>query len=127
MAISLTVKKSLSPKAAQLAKRQNRGRKAIFGTAERPRLVVTRSARHILAQVIDDSKGYTLASASTMEKDLRADKGDKSEKAKKVGELVAQRAKDAGVDQVVFDRAGHQYHGRVAALADGAREAGLGF
>jgi len=127
MAISLTIKKTLSPKAAALAKRQNRGRKAITGTAERPRLVVTRSARHIVAQVIDDTRGHTLASASTMEKDLRADKADKSAKAKKVGELVAKRAKDAGVDQVVFDRAGHQYHGRVAALADGAREAGLGF
>ena len=127
MAISLTIKKSLSPKTAALAKRQNRGRKAITGTPERPRLVVTRSSRHILAQVVDDTKGHTLVSASTMEKDLRAIKADKSEKAKKVGELIAQRAKDAGVDQVVFDRAGHQYHGRVAALADGAREAGLGF
>ena len=127
MAISLTVKKSLSPKAAALEKRQNRGRKAIAGTPERPRLVVTRSSRHILAQVVDDSQGRTLASASTMEKDLRAEKADKSAKAKKVGELIAKRAKDAGVDQVVFDRAGHQYHGRVAALADGAREAGLGF
>jgi large subunit ribosomal protein L18 len=127
MAISLTVKKTLAPKAAALAKRQNRGRKAISGTAERPRLVVTRSARHILAQVIDDTVGHTIASASTMEKALRADKADKSAKAKKVGELVAKRAKDAGVDHVVFDRAGHLYHGRVAALADGAREAGLGF
>ena len=127
MAISLTIKKSLSPKAAALAKRQNRGRKAVAGTPERPRLVVTRSSRHILAQLIDDTKGHTLVSASTMEADLRALKADKSEKAKKVGELIATRAKDAGVDQVVFDRAGHQYHGRVAALADGAREAGLGF
>jgi len=127
MAISLTIKKTLSPKAAALAKRQNRGRKAIFGTPERPRLVVTRSARHIVAQVIDDTKGCTLVSASTMEADLRADKADKSAKAKKVGELVAARAKDKGVNQVVFDRAGHQYHGRIAALADGAREAGLEF
>jgi large subunit ribosomal protein L18 len=77
--------------------------------------------------VIDDTVGHTLASASTLETDLRVASGDKSEKAKKVGELVAKRAKDAGVEKVVFDRAGHQYHGRVAALAQGAREAGLGF
>ncbi|MDR0488301.1 MAG: 50S ribosomal protein L18 [Propionibacteriaceae bacterium] len=127
MAISLGVKKGLAKKAAALARRQSRGRKSITGTPERPRLVVTRSSRHIVAQVIDDTKGHTLASASTMESDLRTAKADKSEKAKKVGELVAKRAKDAGVDQVVFDRAGRQYHGRVAALADGAREAGLGF
>lgn len=127
MAISLTVKKGLDKKAAALSKRQNRGRKSISGTPERPRLVVSRSSRHIVAQVIDDTVGHTLASASTMEADLRTAKGDKSEKAKKVGELIAKRAKDAGVDQVVFDRAGRQYHGRVAALADGAREAGLGF
>ena len=127
MAISLTVKKSLSAKTAALEKRQNRGRKTISGTPDRPRLVVTRSSRHILVQLIDDIKGHTLASASTMEADLRATKADKSAKAKKVGELIAKRAKDAGVDQVVFDRAGRQYHGRVAALADGAREAGLGF
>ncbi len=127
MAISLKVKKGLAPKTAALARRQNRGRKTITGTPERPRLVVTRSARHILAQVIDDTVGHTLASASTMEADLRSAKADKSAKAKQVGELVAKRAQDAGVTQVVFDRAGHQYHGRVAALADGAREAGLGF
>jgi len=127
MAISLTVKKSLSGKAAALARRQNRVRKTVAGTPERPRLVVTRSARHIVAQVIDDSRGHTLASASTMEAGLRGMKADKSDKAKKVGELIAQRAKDAGVTQVVFDRAGRAYHGRVAALADGAREAGLGF
>jgi large subunit ribosomal protein L18 len=127
MAISLKVKKGLSGRAAARDRRQNRGRKVIFGTTERPRLVVTRSARHIVAQVIDDTVGRTLVSASTMEADLRASKDDKSAKAKKVGGLVAQRAKDAGVTQVVFDRAGNQYHGRVAALADGAREAGLGF
>ncbi|MCL1923467.1 MAG: 50S ribosomal protein L18 [Propionibacteriaceae bacterium] len=126
MAISLKPTKGMSPKAAALAKRQNRGRKNITGTPTKPRLVVTRSARHIVAQVIDDTKGHTLVSASTMESDLRASKAGKTEKAKKVGELIASRAKDAGVDQVVFDRAGRQYHGRVAALADGAREAGLG-
>ncbi|MDR0849060.1 MAG: 50S ribosomal protein L18 [Propionibacteriaceae bacterium] len=127
MAISLKQTKGLDKKAASLARRQNRGRKNIFGTPERPRLVVTRSSRHILAQVVDDTVGHTLASASTLEADLRQASGDKSEKAKKVGELVAKRAKDAGVDKVVFDRAGHQYHGRVAALAQGARDAGLGF
>ena len=127
MAISLTVKKSLRPKAAALARRQNRVRKTVVGSPERPRLVVTRSARHIFAQVIDDTRGHTLVSASTMEAALRTAKGPKSDKAKQVGELIAQRAKAAGVDQVVFDRAGRQYHGRVAALADSAREAGLGF
>jgi large subunit ribosomal protein L18 len=104
-----------------------RGRKKIFGAPERPRLVISRSAKHITAQVIDDVAGHTLAYASTMEADLRGTDGDKSAKAKQVGELVATRAKAAGVEQVVFDRAGNKYHGRIAALADGAREAGLGF
>jgi large subunit ribosomal protein L18 len=89
--------------------------------------VVTRSARHISAQVIDDVAGRTLASASTMEADLRSASGDKSAKAKQVGQNVAARAKAAGIEHVVFDRAGNRYHGRVAALAEGAREAGLGF
>jgi large subunit ribosomal protein L18 len=102
-------------------------RKKVFGAPERPRLVVTRSARHISAQVIDDTQGRTIASASTMEADLRAATGDKSEKAKQVGGLIAQRAKAAGIESVVFDRAGYKYHGRVAALADTAREGGLGF
>ena len=97
------------------------------GTAERPRLVVTRSAKHITVQVVDDLVGKTLASASTMEADLRSFEGDKTAKAKKVGELVAERAKAAGIDGVVFDRAGNKYHGRIAALADGAREGGLTF
>jgi large subunit ribosomal protein L18 len=127
MAITLKIPKSLSPKAASRVRRQNRVRKSVVGTSERPRLVVTKSSRHTVAQVIDDSIGRTLASASTLEKELRATSGDKSAKAKQVGTLVAQRAKDAGIDQVVFDRAGHQYHGRIAALAEGAREAGLGF
>ena len=127
MAISLAVKKSLTPKAAALARRQNRGRKTVFGVSERPRLVVTRSSRHILVQVIDDTKGHTLAAASSMEADVRAMTANKTEKAKKVGELIAKRAKDLGLSEVVFDRAGRQYHGRIAALADGAREAGLGF
>ena len=94
---------------------------------ERPRLVVSKSAKHIFAQVIDDVAGRTLASASTMEADVRSAEGDKSAKAKQVGVELANRAKAAGVEQVVFDRAGHKYHGRIAALADGAREGGLGF
>ncbi|NKX92221.1 50S ribosomal protein L18 [Sanguibacter hominis ATCC BAA-789] len=106
-------------------RRHLRLRKKVAGTAVRPRLVVTRSARHITAQVVDDAVGRTLASASTLEADLRALEGDKSAKARKVGELVAERAKAAGIDTVVFDRGGNKYHGRVAAVADGAREGGL--
>lgn len=106
-------------------RRHLRVRKRVVGTAERPRLVVTRSTRHIVAQVVDDSVGRTLASASTLEADLRSLDGDKSAKAKRVGELVAERAKAAGVEAVVFDRGGNRYHGRVAAVADGAREGGL--
>ena len=126
MAISLGVHKGLAKKTASRERRQARGRKRIFGYSQRPRLVVTKSARHTLVQVIDDVQGRTLASASTMEPELRNMTGDKTVKAVKVGELIAKRAKDAGVEQVVFDRAGHQYHGRIAALADAAREAGLG-
>ena len=127
MAIALKQSKHTTGRTASRLRRQVRGRKRVTGTTERPRLVVTRSAKHITAQIVDDSVGKTLASASTMEPDLRVDDGDKSAKAKRVGELVAERAKAAGVDGVVFDRAGHQYHGRVAALADGAREGGLRF
>jgi large subunit ribosomal protein L18 len=106
-------------------RRHLRVRKRIAGTAERPRLVVTRSSRHIVAQVVDDAKGHTLAYASTMEADLRALDGDKTAKARQVGERVAERAREAGVESVVFDRGGNRYHGRVAAVADGAREGGL--
>lgn len=112
-------------KARARDRRHLRIRKKITGTAARPRLVVTRSARHVFVQVIDDTVGHTLASASTMEAELRADTADKTAKAHKVGELVAARAKAAGVETVVFDRAGRQYHGRVAAIAEGAREGGL--
>ncbi len=112
-------------KNAARRRRHARVRKRIQGTAARPRLVVNRSARHIFAQVIDDEAGVTLVSASTMEADLRALEAEKTEKARKVGEMIAQRAEDAGVTQVVFDRAGHKYHGRIAAVADGAREGGL--
>ncbi|PID53971.1 MAG: 50S ribosomal protein L18 [Micrococcales bacterium] len=106
-------------------RRHNRLRKRIAGTTQRPRLVVTRSTRHLFVQVVDDSKGVTVACASTMEADLRAAGVDKTTKARSVGELAGQRAKAAGVDAVVFDRGGNTYHGRVAAVAEGAREAGL--
>ena len=106
-------------------KRHTRLRKRISGTSVAPRLVVNRSARHIFVQVVDDTVGRTLASASTMEADLRVLDGDKTAKAKRVGELVAERAKAAGIDSVVFDRGGNKYAGRVAAVADGAREGGL--
>ncbi len=112
-------------KAIARERRHFRLRKKISGTATRPRLVVTRSARHMVAQVVDDTLGKTLASASTLEADMRAFKGDKTAKASKIGQLVAERAKAAGVEAVVFDRGGNQYHGRVAAVADGAREGGL--
>lgn len=106
-------------------RRHFRLRKKIAGTSVRPRLVVTRSARHMVAQVVDDTAGTTLVSASTLEADVRAMKGDKTVKATKVGQLVAERAKSAGIEAVVFDRGGNKYHGRVAAVADGAREGGL--
>ncbi|AYF31592.1 MULTISPECIES: 50S ribosomal protein L18 [Micromonospora] len=109
------------------ARRHFRVRKNVSGTAERPRLVVTRSLRHMVAQVVDDTKGHTLASASTMDASLRGAEGDKSALAGKVGALLAERAKAAGVSKVVFDRGGNRYAGRVAALADAAREAGLEF
>ncbi len=112
-------------KSAARDRRHTRLRKKVEGTPARPRLVVTRSARHVFVQVVDDSKGHTLASASTLEADLRSFDGDKTAKAKKVGELVAERAKLAGVEAVVFDRGGNRYAGRVAAIADGAREGGL--
>ena len=127
MAISLSKHKHTAPRVKARLQRQVRGRKKVTGTAERPRLVVTRSAKHISVQVVDDLVGKTLASASTMEAELRSFEGDKSAKARRVGELVAERAKSAGVEGVVFDRAGNKYHGRVAALADGAREGGLAF
>ena len=127
MAITLKYQRKLSARASSRLRRQVRGRKKISGTAERPRLVITRSSKHITAQVVDDLVGKTLVSASTLEGDLRALDGDKTAKAKKVGELVAARAKEQGVESVVFARAGNKYHGRIAALADGAREGGLTF
>ena len=127
MAIGLRSGKHTSARTKSRLRRQVRTRKKVSGTAQRPRLVVTRSSRHVVAQVVDDVRGNTLVSASTMEADLRSLDGDKSAKAKRVGEVVAERAKAAGVQSVVFDRAGNKYHGRVAALADGAREGGLEF
>lgn len=127
MAISLSNNKHTAAKVKARLKRQVRGRKKVSGTAERPRLVVTKSAKHLSVQLVDDQVGKTIAYASTMEADLRGTAGDKTAKAKQVGELVASRAKAAGVEAVVFDRAGNKYTGRIAALADAAREAGLSF
>jgi len=112
-------------KSAARGRRHLRLRKKLNGTAERPRLVVNRSARHMVDQVVNDLEGKTLVSATTMEADLRSFDGDKTAKAKKIGEMVAERAQAAGIDAVVFDRGGNKYHGRVAAVADGAREGGL--
>ncbi len=126
MAVAVKLSSSGRTRVAR-QRRHQRLRKRVIGTAARPRLVVSRSARHVYAQVIDDSAGRTLASASTMEADVQAVDGDKSAKAAKVGELLAGRAKDAGVADVVFDRGGNKYAGRIAALADAAREAGLKF
>ncbi|PRY43565.1 50S ribosomal protein L18 [Umezawaea tangerina] len=109
------------------ARRHFRLRKKVNGTAERPRLVVHRSSKHITVQIVDDLKGHTLVSATSLEADVRAVDGDKKARAAKVGQLAAARAKDAGITAVVFDRGGNAYHGRIAALADAAREAGLEF
>ena len=109
------------------ARRHFRVRKTVFGTPERPRLVVTRSLRNITAQIVDDNQGHTLASASSLDTSLRGTAGDKKTLATKVGALVAERSKAAGVSKVVFDRGGNRYAGRIAALATAAREAGLEF
>ena len=106
-------------------RRHARLRKRISGTAERPRLVVTRSNRHMVAQIVDDTKGVTLVSASTLTSDFQGFQGTTVDAARKVGELVAQKAAAAGITTVVFDRGGNNYHGRVAAVAEGAREGGL--
>jgi large subunit ribosomal protein L18 len=109
------------------ARRHFRLRKKVSGTPARPRLVVNRSSRHIVAQLVDDLAGHTVASASSLEADVRAVDGDKKARAAKVGALLAARAREAGVEKVVFDHGGHGYHGRIAALADAAREGGLEF
>jgi len=118
---------SASARRVGRARRHFRVRKNVAGSAERPRLVVTRSLRHITAQVVDDLKGHTLASASSIDASIRGAEGDKSAIARQVGTLLAERAKAAGVAKVVFDRGGNRYAGRIAALADAAREAGLEF
>jgi large subunit ribosomal protein L18 len=123
--MGLTSKTRGKSKSAARTRRHSRLRKRISGDALRPRLVVTRSARHVFVQVVDDTKGITLASASTMEAEMRKSSDDKSAKSKAVGLLIAERAKKAGVAEVVFDRGGNKYAGRVAAIADGAREGGL--
>lgn len=117
----------MTSRSAQRQRRQRRVRKKITGTTSRPRLSVFRSNRHISAQIIDDENGRTVASASTSEADLRGVTTSNKEAAVKVGSLLAERAQEAGIDSVVFDRGGHKYHGRVAALADAARDAGLKF
>jgi large subunit ribosomal protein L18 len=125
MSIAVKVRKGSATNAR--ARRHFRLRKKLSGTATRPRLVVSRSARHLFVQLVDDTQGRTLASASTMEDSLRASKGDKTAKSREVGALIAKRGKEAGISTVVFDRGGNKYHGRVAALADAARENGLEF
>jgi large subunit ribosomal protein L18 len=129
--VSATLLKRRSGVAAKRAvgraRRHFRVRKNVNGTAERPRLVVTRSLRHITAQVVDDTKGHTVASASSLDSSIRGAEGDKKSIAAKVGALVAERAKAVGVSKVVFDRGGNRYAGRIASLADAAREAGLEF
>jgi large subunit ribosomal protein L18 len=127
MAYGVKIAKGNAYKEAARKRRHIRVRKRVSGSAERPRLVVTRSNRGITAQVIDDNVGHTLASASTLDSSIRGVDGDKSAKAKQVGVLVAERAKAAGIESVVFDRGGNRYAGRIAALADAAREAGLKF
>jgi large subunit ribosomal protein L18 len=127
MPYSLKIAKGDAKKAVARKRRHIRVRKRVNGTADRPRLVVTRSNRHIVAQVVNDKLGHTLASASTLEASLRTADGTKTDLSRQVGKLVGERAKAAGIDSVVFDRAGNRYHGRVAAVADGAREAGLEF
>ncbi len=121
------MKKIADSRTASRVKRHERLRLRLAGTEARPRLSVFRSLSHIYAQVIDDTSGTTLAAASSVETGLRGTTGTKTEDAKRVGALVAERAKKAGVDQVVFDRAGFKYHGRVRSLAEAAREAGLDF
>ncbi len=131
MTATLLKRRSSGSTAAQRrigrARRHFRVRKHVRGTAERPRLVVTRSLRHIVAQVVDDAKGHTVVAASSMDPSIRGTEGDKKAVARRVGSLLAERATAAGIGKVVFDRGGNRYAGRIAALADAAREAGLEF
>ncbi len=121
----LRISGTTSRRAASRTRRHLRVRKKVSGSPARPRLVVTRSARHVIAQLVDDTQARTLVSASTMDAAIRGEKADKTAKARQVGALLAQRAAQAGITTVVFDRGGYAYHGRVAALAEGAREGGL--
>jgi large subunit ribosomal protein L18 len=123
----MSAPKTAALRRASRARRHLRVRKKVHGTAARPRLVVTRSTRHIVAQVVDDTAHRTLASASSLDGDIRTMDGDKKARAAAVGRLIAERAKAAGIDAVVFDRGGNHYHGRIASLADAAREGGLAF
>jgi large subunit ribosomal protein L18 len=129
--VSASLLKRRSGVAAQRAvgraRRHFRVRKTVNGTAERPRLVVTRSLRHIVAQIVDDTLGHTVVSASSLDASIRGGDGDKKAQAARVGALVAERAKAKGIGKVVFDRGGNRYAGRIASLADAAREAGLEF
>lgn len=122
--MAMTIKRGKGRSAAR-GRRHLRVRKRISGSAAQPRMVVNRSSRHVFVQIVDDTAGRTLVCASTMEADLRKADGDKTAKAREVGKLLAERAKAAGVSTVVFDRGGSKYHGRIAAIAEGAREAGL--
>nr|PZN46985.1 MAG: 50S ribosomal protein L18 [Actinomycetota bacterium] len=121
------VRKRTAPRAVARLRRHRRVRKKVVGTPERPRVVVNRTARHMWVQVIDDTVGHTLLSVSTLDPSLRNAEGTKTEKARKVGALLAERAKARGIQKVVFDRGGYRYAGRIAALADSAREGGLEF
>lgn len=125
MSTKIKLSKASASRAGARQRRHARLRKKVSGTPDRPRLVVTRSLKHVVAQVVDDTAGHTVVSASTMDPSIRSAADAKTDKARKVGELVAQRAKEAGVGAVVFDRGGYKYHGRVAAVADGARSGGL--
>jgi large subunit ribosomal protein L18 len=127
MAVGVRTGRGPAGKRVARVRRHLRVRKKVAGTSTRPRLVVSRSSRHILAQLVDDVAGRTLVSASSMDATIRGNEGDKTARARQVGKLVAERAKSAGFAAVVFDRGGYSYHGRVAALADGAREGGLEF
>ncbi len=127
MAVGVKIGKAGAAKRAARQRRHLRVRKKVSGTVARPRLVVSRSARHVLAQLVDDTAGRTLASASSMDAEVRGVGGDKTAKSRKVGALLADRAKAAGIESVVFDRGGYRFHGRIAALAEGARERGLVF
>jgi large subunit ribosomal protein L18 len=123
----MSASKTARLRRASRTRRHLRVRKKVSGTTVRPRMVVTRSARHIYVQVVDDTASHTLVAASTLDDGIRGAAGDKKAKAAQVGKLVAERATKAGIAKVVFDRGGNRYHGRIAALADAAREAGLEF